>query len=94
MRTRLTAVYWNWIDSIEDIVTRARVQARVDRLAHGNPGKFRRLSGGICELKMDFGPGYRVYYTERKGELIVLCGGDKSSQEHDIQEALTLLEHL
>jgi putative addiction module killer protein len=94
MRTRLTAVYCDWLDSVEDVVTRARIQARVDRLAHGNPGKFRRLSGGICELKMNFGPGYRVYYTERKGELIVLCGGDKSSQERDIQSALALLEHL
>lgn len=94
MRTRLAAVYCDWLDSVEDVVTRARIQARVDRLAYGNPGKFRRLSGGICELKMDFGPGYRVYYTKRKGELIVLCGGDKSSQERDIQSALALLEHL
>ena len=90
MRTRLTGVYRNWIDSVEDVVTRTRIRARVDRLMHGNPGRFRRLPGGVCELKLDFGPGYRVYYAERKGELIVLCGGDKSSQDRDIQTAFAL----
>ncbi len=94
MRARLTAVYWDWIDSVADAVRRVRIQARIDRLLHGNPGKYRRLAGGICELKMDFGPGYRVYYTEWKGELVVLCGGDKSSQRRDIHAALTLARHL
>lgn len=94
MRTRLTAVYWDWIDSFDDVVTRARIQSRIDRLLHGNPGRYRRLPGGVCELKMDFGPGYRVYYTERKSEIVVLCGGDKSSQQRDIQTALALAKLL
>ena len=94
MPTLFTAPYWDWIDSVEDVVTRARIQARIDRLSHGNPGKYRRLPGGICEMKIDFGPGYRVYYAVRKGELVVLCGGDKSSQGRDIKAALTLLEQL
>jgi len=94
MRVRFTAVYWDWIDSVEDVVTRARIQFRIDRLLHGNPGRHRRLPGGICELKMDFGPGYRVYYTERKGDLVVLCGGDKSSQQRDIQIAISLARRL
>jgi len=84
----------DWIDSVEDGVTRSRIQARIDRLMHGHPGRYRRLLGGICELKIDFGPGYRVYYTERRGELIVLCGGDKSSQLQDIQTAFALVRKL
>lgn len=94
MRTRFAAAYSEWIDSVGDVVMRARIQARVDRLMHGNRGRYRRLPGGICELKMDFGPGYRVYYTERRGTLIVLCGGDKSSQPRDIQTALNLVGQL
>jgi len=68
---------------------------RVDRLAHGNPGQHRALTGGVYELKIDVGPGYRVYYTERKGVLIVLlAGGDKSSQQKDVDTALALARSL
>ena len=89
MRALKTEVYRNWIDSLEDRVARARIQVRVDRLVHGNPGKHRNLPGGISELKIDFGPGYRVYYTQRGSELIVLlAGGDKSTQQQDIAAAL------
>ncbi len=64
---------------------------RVDRLVHGNPGQHRVLTGGVSELKIDVGPGYRVYYTERRGELIILlAGGDKSTQQQDIRTALAL----
>jgi putative addiction module killer protein len=94
MRASLTAVYRDWIDSIDDTVTRARIQLRVDQLLHGHPGRHRRLPGGIWELKMDFGPGYRVYYVERKEELVVLCGGDKSLQQRDIQLAIALARRL
>ena len=94
MSARFTAVYASWIDSIEDVATRARIQVRVDRLVHGYPGRHRRLLGGIQELKMDFGPGYSVYYTERKGDLVVLSGGDKSTQQRDIQTAIALAQRL
>lgn len=68
---------------------------RVDRLAHGNPGQHRSLTGGVSELKIDFGPGYRVYYTERSGEIIVLlAGGEKSTQQQDIRLAIALAENL
>lgn len=90
MRTRHTAVFLDWLDSLGDVVTRTRIQFRIDRLAHGNPGIRRRLPGGISELKLDFGPGYRVYYAERKGEIVLLCGGDKSSQQRDIKTAVEL----
>ena len=71
------------------------VQVRVDRLVHGNPGQHRTLTDGVSELKIDFGPGYRVYYTERGGELIVLlAGGDKSTQQQDIKLAIALARSL
>jgi len=74
---------------------RARVQVRVDRLVHGNPGQHRNLTDGVSELKIDFGPGYRVYYTERGGELIVLlAGGDKATQQQDIKAAIALAKNL
>ncbi len=95
MRVQMTEVYRDWINSIKDRVGRARVQVRVDRLVHGNPGQPRVLTDGVCELKVDFGPGYRVYYTERAGVLIVLlAGGDKSSQRQDIKTAISLAKGL
>jgi putative addiction module killer protein len=95
MRVQITEVYRDWINSLKDRTGRARIQMRVDRLAHGNPGQHRVLSGGVCELKVDFDPGYRVYYTERRGELIVLlAGGDKSTQQKDISTAIALAKNL
>ena len=91
----MTEVYRDWINALKDREGRARIQVRVDRLAHGNPGQYRALTGGVCELKIDFGPGYRVYYTDRGGEFIVLlAGGDKSSQQQDIKEAIELAKNL
>jgi putative addiction module killer protein len=95
MRVETTKVYLDWINSLNDRVGRARIQVRVDRLVHGNPGQHRVLTNGICELKIDFGPGYRVYYTELKGVVFVLlAGGDKSSQQRDIKIAITLAKGL
>ena len=91
----MTEVYRDWIDSLKDREGRARIQVRVDRLAHGNPGQHRNLAGGVAELKIDVGPGYRVYYTEQGGELIILlAGGDKSTQQQDIRTAVTLAQNL
>jgi putative addiction module killer protein len=95
MRVEMTEVYRDWINALTDRVGRARIQVRVDRLAHGNPGQHRVLTDGVCELKIDFGPGYRVYYTERGGDLILLlAGGDKSSQQQDIKLAVKLAKNL
>jgi putative addiction module killer protein len=95
MRVEMTEIYREWIGGLKDRVARARVQVRVDRLLHGNPGQHRILTGGVRELKIDFGPGYRVYYAERDGVLIVLlAGGDKSSQAKDIKTAIVLARHL
>lgn len=95
MRIQITEVYRDWINSLKDRVGRARIQVRVDRLVHGNPGQSRYLSDGVSELKIDVGPGYRVYYTERRGELIILlAGGDKSTQRQDIRAAVELARNL
>jgi len=91
----MTEVYRDWINALKDRVGRARIQVRVDRLAHGNPGQYRNLTDGVSELKIDFGPGYRVYYLERGDELIILlAGGDKSSQQQDIGTAIALAKNL
>ena len=84
-----------WINELKDRSARARIQVRVDRLAHGNPGQHRNLTNGLSELKIDVGPGYRVYYTQRGDELIILLvGGDKSSQQNDIARAQELARNL
>ena len=91
MRVEETEVYRDWINALKDRVGRARIQVRVDRLVHGNPGKYRNLTDGVSELKIDFEPGYRVYYTQRGIRLLLLlAGGDKSTQEDDIEQAITL----
>ena len=81
-------IYADWFDSFRDRQTQARIAARVRRLALGNPGQHRVLQGGICELKIDIGPGYRVYYTQIGIRIVLLlCGGNKSSQQDDITAA-------
>jgi putative addiction module killer protein len=95
MLVRMTEVYRDWINSLKDRAGRARIQVRVDRLANGNAGQHRNVAGGISELKIDFGPGYRVYYTEQGGALIILlAGGDKSTQQQDIKTAVALYRNL
>lgn len=95
MRVQLTESYLTWINALKDRIVRARIQVRVDRLVHGNPGQHRNLTDGVSELKIDVGPGYRVYYLQRGEELIVLlAGGDKSSQPNDIKNAIALARNL
>ena len=75
--------------------SRRLIQYRLVAQVHGNPGQHRALTHGVCELKIDVGPGYRVYYTERAGVLIILlAGGDKSSQQQDIKTAISLVSGL
>ena len=75
MRVEEAEVYREWINGLKDRAGRARIQVRVDRLVYGNPGSHRNLTGGVAELKIDFGPGYRVYYTQRGTRLILLLAG-------------------
>ena len=91
MRVEKTDEYHDWIDGLKDQAGRSRVLMRVDRLIHGNPGSHRNLTEGMSELKVDVGPGYRVYYSERGNRLLLLiAGGDKSTQAKDIARALEL----
>ena len=91
MRVEKTDEYAQWIDALRDQAARARVLVRVERLIGSNPGEHRNLTDGVSELKIDFGPGYRVYYSQRGTRLLLLlAGGDKSSQSKDIQLAIKL----
>jgi putative addiction module killer protein len=94
MRVEHTDEYRAWINKLKDRAIRARILVRVDRLIHGNPGDHRDLTDGVSELKIDVGPGYRVYYTQRGTHwLLLLAGGDKSSQPKDIALAIRLARH-
>lgn len=95
LEIRKTDTYAKWLDGLRDIHARARVQARVERLAMGNPGDVKPVGEGISELRIDYGPGYRVYYTMRGRTLIILlAGGDKRTQATDIKTALRLAHNL
>ena len=95
MQVEKTKAFRNWINSLADLKGKARIQVRIDRLAHGNPGDHRPLGGGVQELRIDVGPGYRVYYLIRGDRLVILlAGGDKSSQARDIRLALELARYL
>jgi putative addiction module killer protein len=85
---RQTVAFASWHAGLKDEVTRARIAQRIDRLRRGNPGDVRSVGGGVSELRLDFGAGYRLYYARRGAALIVLlCGGDKSTQKKDIKAA-------
>jgi len=91
MRVEKTDEYRDWIDGLKDRAGRARVLMRVDRLIHGNPGQHRGLTEGVSELKVDAGLGYRVCCSLRGDQLLLLiAGGDKSTQAKDIAKALEL----
>lgn len=88
---RETEMFSLWLRGLRDAQARARIAARVRRLAFGNPGDVRPVGEGISELRIHYGPGYRVYYVQRGEVLIVLlCGGDKSTQKKDIEAAKRL----
>ncbi len=90
-----TDTYASWLDGLRDIRARARIQARVERLATGNPGDVKPVGVGISELRIDYGPGYRVYFVQRgKALTILLAGGDKSTQDSDIKTAIQLARNL
>lgn len=77
-----------WLRKLKDRRAAARVRVRIDRLVLGNPGDVKPVGGGVSELRINYGPGYRVYYLQERDRLILLlCGGDKSSQASDIEDA-------
>ncbi|MGW8257264.1 MAG: type II toxin-antitoxin system RelE/ParE family toxin [Thermoguttaceae bacterium] len=88
---RQTEVYSKWFRALRDRQARARIQVRIDRLQLGLPGDVKPVGGGVSELRIDYGPGYRVYFMRRGRELIILlAGGDKRTQDRDIKKAIQL----
>ena len=92
---RKTDVFARWLDDLADLRARARIQARIERLALGNAGDVKPAGEGVSELRIDYGRGYRVYFKRRGQRLIILlAGGDKSSQARDIKRAQHLARDL
>lgn len=95
IEVRKTAVSSNWMADLRDHRARAKIAARIDRLAFGNPGDVQPVGEGVSELRIHYGPGYRVYFAPRGTTLIVLlCGGDKSTQTKDSKAAKMLVANL
>lgn len=91
IEVRETAVFADWLGSLRDLRARARIGIRIGRLSQGNPGDVKPVGEGVSELRIDYGPGYRVYFTQRGGTVIILlAGGDKRSQDRDIAAAIRL----
>ena len=83
-----TSPFQEWFDSLRDTQTQAKIDARLDRVKLGNLGDYRSVGKGVCELRIDYGPGYRVYFGQVGSTLVLLlCGGDKSTQKQDIRKA-------
>ena len=94
MQVVRTDEFAEWLINLRDRQGRAKVLSRIDRLEEGNPGVTRSVGSGVFEMKIDFGPGYRVYFIRRGEEIVILlCGGDKSTQQRDIQRARALAQH-
>ena len=95
VEVRQTQRFARWLADLRDLRGRARVQARIERLIGGNPGDVRPIGAGVSELRIDYGPGYRVYFQQKGSLLIILlAGGDKSSQTRDIAEAQALARRI
>ena len=95
IEVRKTEVFAKWLDGLRDIRARARILVRIERFATGNPGDVRSVGEGVSELRIDYGPGYRVYYKKHGREaMILLAGGDKRTQASDIKTALRLARNL
>jgi putative addiction module killer protein len=92
---RKTDVFAKWIDELQDIRARARILVRIERLAAGNPGDVKPVGEGVSEMRIDYGPGYRVYFKKIGQKVVILlAGGNKNSQSKDIKTALNLSRNL
>ena len=95
IEVRETPEFSQWLRRLRDNQARARIAARIRRLAFGNPGDVKPAGGGISEMRIDYGPGYRVYFKALSAEsVVVLCGGDKTTQSADIKAAQRLATSL
>jgi putative addiction module killer protein len=95
LEIRKTEVFSLWLDGLRDLRARARVQVRIERLAAGNPGDVKPVGEGVSEMRIEYGPGYRVYFITRKRDIVILLiGGEKHTQSADIKTALRLARNL
>jgi putative addiction module killer protein len=92
---RKTDVFAKWLDKLKDPKAKAKVLVRISRLSDGNPGDVKPVGKGVSEMRILYGPGYRVYFVQQGNQLIILlAGGSKKTQSKDIQTAITLMENL
>lgn len=92
---RRTLEFIKWMGDLKDGRAKRAIAARIERLVNGNPGDVKPVGHGVSELRIRFGPGYRVYYVQRGSVLIILlCGGDKSTQDSDIKRAYEIAQEL
>ena len=90
-----TNIFSQWLNKLKDIKGKVSILRRVDRMKYGNFGDYKYVGDGVSELRIAFGPGYRIYYTKQESQVIILLvGGDKSSQNSDIKKAKKILEEL
>ena len=95
LEVRETTVFAEWLEALQDAQARNKIQARILRLRHGNFGDVKPVGEGVSELRIDFGPGYRLYCVQRGAQLVILLtGGSKKTQDRDIKIALTLAKNL
>jgi putative addiction module killer protein len=95
IEVRQTDIFADWFAGLRDRQARARITVRIRRLSLGNPGDVRPVGGGVSEIRIDYGPGYRVYFVRRGDTVaVLLCGGDKRSQDRDIARALELAQEV
>jgi putative addiction module killer protein len=95
IEVRETDVYKRWFDRLRDRRAKSRIDARILRLSLGNPGDVKSVGHGVSEMRIDYGPGYRIYFTQRGNTIVVLlCGGDKGSQRDDIEQAKALADNI
>ncbi len=95
MEIRKTDTFSKWMQKLKDPTAKARVLVRIARLREGNPGDVKSVGKGVSEMRIPYGPGYRVYFCQQGDQLIILlAGGSKKTQSKDIQTAITLMENL
>lgn len=95
IEVRETDTFTEWLARLKDEVAKAKIAARIRRLAFGNPGDVAPVGQGVSELRIHYSPGYRVYFVRKGAALVILlCGGDKSTQSRDIKQAKALADNL
>jgi putative addiction module killer protein len=95
IEVRQTEIFTAWLVGLRDHQARARILARIRRLSEGNPGDVKPVGSGVSEMRINYGPGYRLYFISRGNTVVILlCGGDKRSQDRDIAQAIELAQRV